>query len=201
MIRGTTWLAVVLAGCTGKADAPGADADSDTDGRVCAGSVRWGFEGGPTGLEGCPSDTVHRVDALACEANPGGDPCGATFSWEEVCIDASGRSCVAYFNETESLCFAGCVTDDDCDAGEACICRSPDLDDWSRCVPATCRTDADCDGRPCAVDFDVCNRPAGLHCESALDDCAARADCPHGDPCEWVDADGRWECTGGGACE
>jgi len=69
-----------------------------------------------------------------------------------------------------------CKDHADCQASQACICR-PD-GGYSNCVPADCRTDADCGGGSCVEtleraekDLTCATARVSLHCSSAKDEC------------------------------
>jgi hypothetical protein len=73
-----------------------------------------------------------------------------------------------------------CRASSDCAANESCICR-PD-GGYSSCVPADCRTDADCGAGACletlerqAGDLSCASSRVGLHCSSAGDECTPGA--------------------------
>lgn len=83
-------------------------------------------------------------------------------------------------------CAEGCLTDDDCPAGNVCSCpvvRLPGEDRPGQCVVATCVTDADCaPGLSCVVEYDDC--PSGFEsesltfrCQTPRDQCLVAADC------------------------
>jgi hypothetical protein len=187
------------------------DGGGDAEADPCPGELELvGPTGAGTGL--CwtePPDAtgdVHRARAVACAPNEDfpaceGDRVGCNADGE--CTELAGGRCVGGGWDSCS-CVYGCSTDDDCGAGWACLCRgsAPErapVSRFSRCVPATCRTDADCDGYPCAVDVDGCQRSQGLRCHGPGDECQSHADCPYGSGCVWEDD--RWRCYEWGSCE
>lgn len=79
-------------------------------------------------------------------------------------------------------CVYPCHGDEECQSGEICECQSGD------CVPATCTTDADCEGRLCSEYSragSVCGR--AFACQSLLDECASWNDCANQAPCSMTD--------------
>jgi len=68
-------------------------------------------------------------------------------------------------------CNYPCRRDEECQAGEICECLS------GVCMPATCTTDADCNGAFCAqyALTNVCRW--GFACQTPSDECASRGDC------------------------
>lgn len=72
----------------------------------------------------------------------------------------------------------------------------------NHCVPADCRSQADCgdDPRGCRLGSDVCGQPANAHCPTPADDCSVDADCPNG-WCRWDDTDMLWTCDQPAICE
>jgi hypothetical protein len=92
---------------------------------------------------------------------------------------------------------AGCVTDDDCGPGQACVCGSV----ATQCVPAECSTDEDCDGL-CLLsrgpDPNCCGSGsvAGLFCEREGSTCAAENNCAgNGRACVYIPESDRFECA------
>lgn len=73
-------------------------------------------------------------------------------------------------------CRYGCVTDDECEAGRICFCGDP----VGYCVPAACRSNADCSGGyPCYS----LTPSQGFACQSPDGNCASSGHCPAGWPC------------------
>lgn len=74
-------------------------------------------------------------------------------------------------------CVAGCVSDADCGEDELCLCGDP----AGSCVPATCKTDADCDGECLGTEIQGCSElRREFACVSPEDMCLADADCEEG---------------------
>ena len=92
-----------------------------------------------------------------------------------------------------------CDGDSDCGAGNACICAGvvgvSAAVAYNQCVPAECRSDADCGGYSCtASNVDPCGSLGGLYCHTERDECARHSDC--GDRLCAFDTSARaWRCT------
>jgi hypothetical protein len=105
------------------------------------------------GNPGAPNECTKDAD---CSAKPYGT-CGGGF-------DGSCR------------CTYGCLQDDDCGPGFACLCGSP----VGQCVAATCRTNGDCPSGACRLDLGNGCNSASLSCASPADMCQGPADCSAG---------------------
>jgi hypothetical protein len=101
-------------------------------------------------------------------------------------------------------CFVdACDSDDDCAAGSACAPEG--FDNARTCVPAACRTDADCDDEPGGVCLIVAGgccsfgagplRPTELACAYPSDGCQSDMDCAEETSCNV--SDGRARCEAG----
>lgn len=134
-------------------------------------------EAGPTvvtdrlvAIEECVPSTAYTEECQTdgdCRRN---EVCGAT-------IFGYGMNCV---------CYATCLSDDDCETGTACVPRAAvQGDDWSRflhfqnlCLPAGCRSDADCGGGECRASPDSCQLGVTeLACSTPADECTRDEDC------------------------
>jgi hypothetical protein len=106
------------------------------------------------------------------------------------------------------LCFHRCLSDFDCPGGQACLCASAAEGDTegsliaavtgnSRCVPATCKSSADCGGFECGLSQDGasgrCKVNQQFHCRTAEDECQSDADCGSG-TCRYFANRGHWGC-------
>lgn len=150
----------------------------------------------PSGMELCVDGSYHRVEVVDCIGGWERIP-GCTCEGMEV--DDAGTACY------DSQCYrvGGCTTNDDCAAGEVCLCsgRQPSVDyNGNACVSADCETDADCNGYECgATDGGHCSVYM-LRCHTAEDECHGNAQCPSDR--HWCAFTGtRWECIEPDICE
>jgi hypothetical protein len=175
-----------------------------------AGSVAG--DGTASGLRYCwDTDPAHgtwdRTAAVACQTDPRTHvgACEVTDAASECAEDAdcgAGRFCGA--DGPGCACYDPCIDDDDCGVGNACLCAVEVYADTTHtlgintCVPAECRTGADCTSGTCGVALDACGEVVGLQCRAANDACRDDADCDGG-RCAW---DGSaFACAAEGACE
>lgn len=72
-------------------------------------------------------------------------------------------------------CQYGCVSDDECESDQACYC-GPFI---GTCVPASCRSDADCPSELPCTGFQAPGfaTPDALTCQSPADECVTDAQC------------------------
>ena len=125
------------------------------------------------------------------ETNPPGActddaDCGGAFVGGGLCLASH-----SWGGDDACRCFPlSCLQDDECGSGSACECgaisgggcNSPDgpLECSHHCVPAECRTDADCDGGFCSPSYADC---CGAFVESwachfpGRDECLSDAEC------------------------
>jgi hypothetical protein len=167
-----------------------------------------------SGFVTCGDGFVHRAEAVTCVipeapetcSNPGGPTDTCTTSAE--CDDRPNGACLDDPSQVEGCgCVYGCETDADCAQGEVCACAGP-AQDWPRCVPAGCRSDADCDGL-CgfSVAEDGCGGPSyELACLDEASECRVTCSEEEGcyenvevPPCEVVS--GEWTCNVEDLCE
>ncbi len=150
----------------------------------------------PSGFELCPDGSIHRVEAVACEApttpdscvdNSGGGNCGSAAD----CTDFPNGSCQQdkYFDGIFDLtcsCVYGCATDDDCSVGEICRCAGEGLGLYTECIVGGCVDDSDCGDYLCGLSPDVCI-PGGFvtACHSGADLCYSDLDCFNDQPCDY----------------
>lgn len=86
-----------------------------------------------------------------------------------------------------------CVVDADCGDGMACYCREAWLP--ARCVPAECRTGADCAG-DCLVSIEAGDCALRLVCARRASTCRDGGDCPgNGTACVYEEAADRFACS------
>jgi hypothetical protein len=196
---------------TAEAGAPGGAEPGGTggaDGSVVPPGNRYPCED-PQALVGgfvrCASGLLHRAEAGNCPTsvpraepvidNAGGAP-GECYDADCAHLGPHGF-CSEYPYCEDSIsssgvgCYAGCMTDADCEAGQLCLCgslferRGPEIP-VGLCVEATCRTDADCrDGFLCTsyvaygeVLF-ACQTPDD-ECDDCPGNCRPRSDRPGG---------------------
>jgi hypothetical protein len=105
---------------------------------------------------------------------------------------------VSHWDEGLCECITPCASDADCADGEACLCEEAQT--WiTRCLPADCRTDADCGGYECGVSTDECYEANRLACRTADDVCHGFAQCEDGYLCG--DLGDSWGCILSADCE
>lgn len=165
------------------------------------------------GVEVCADTSAHRYAAVSCEseyAPPLCDTCngGAGCAEGEICHD----------HWDMCFCYRPCMSDDDCDADEACLCGMHSAVSFGpygftnsipRCLPADCRTDEDCGDFRCGVSLDGCGGFAGLYCHTAEDPCEGAEQCQaealenesftHG--CNYATEDESFACMSYNYCE
>lgn len=198
-------LVVALSACNGDDadDQPDGSADTDADSGLCADAVEVmqpGPDGGaeiPTGIEECADGSAHRYAAIACTSDSFDEPlCAEGCNEGAGCPD--GQRCVAsYGSEDYCTCITPCAGDADCGPDEACLCA--ETQDWiTLCLPASCRTDADCDGFECGVSRDCCGIRR-LMCRTGDDACHGDAQCEEYYECQAIED--AWVCVESCDCE
>lgn len=169
------------------------------------------------GYESCPDGSVHRHTQVACNVREVYDPC---VDWDDLssckedahCVDFASGFCEQawLFDGGRCECVYPCTTDDECGPGGACVCPLRGPTDFelglayqrvAACMPANCRTDADCPGTRCAVSVGGCYDVEGLYCHTPEDECEGHADCPGGGRCAYSTDMGRWICDNFSFCE
>ncbi len=150
----------------------------------------------PGGENGCDGEELH---IAGCDQLAGYEVCPN----EAIHRHTAGIPC-----DDLGLCdpLFSCHVDEDCGPNMACVCELSWDDDHdprpidriTSCVPANCRSDADCAfGMRCALDSE-CGYATGLYCHTPEDGCEGDADCPA--RCSYS-SDDRWFCVGGVFCE
>jgi hypothetical protein len=146
----------------------------------------------PSGYElhGSDCSVGRRVEALACPQPPA-----------EACVPVAGdeSTCASHEDCGDGACVAGpigcacraatCATDGDCADGFACACGGfLELLPRNTCVPADCRTGADCDSGECVLapseESNCCN--TGQHrfvCNDDAASCRSNDECPINQKC------------------
>jgi hypothetical protein len=94
-----------------------------------------------------------------------------------------------------------CISDSDCGPGNACSCGGlPGLSSANRCIPAECRTSAECVDAPCLLSLGGTKEccvfgNAGLFCGRKASTCLDGGDCPgNGQACVYKASTDRFEC-------
>ena len=154
--------------------------------------------GGPSGYVTCADGAVDRAVAQAC-ANPINAPaCKGSENHRECethadCMDKPNGHCMSGSGQIGSYCGCvyPCLSDESCEAGFACLC--PDVAEYgppvSVCVPAQCKTNADCPtgswAGECGVSLyhDGCSHDWALQCRTGEDACRGDAECSNGGTC------------------
>lgn len=157
----------------------------------------------PSGIVACPGSRINVEEISACSPPL---PVHQQFECEqihrglpEVCDSYVDKPNPDWCEGPECYVRVGCETDADCATGEACLCAAsvetgtPATSIISRCIPAKCRTDADCGERQCGLSTPCREFPRySLHCRTADDECGSDDDCDGG-TCHFGD-DGKWIC-------
>jgi hypothetical protein len=129
---------------------------------------------GGGGYSLCADGSLRRPSAAACEsALPRTTPDLPLVSDE--CTNDSDCTSKPHGFCAYGACKYGCVVDDDCAGDAACFC-GPDI---GVCIPAGCRSNADCPSDfPCtAFQAPGFATPDALSCQSPADDCVTDAQC------------------------
>jgi hypothetical protein len=95
-----------------------------------------------------------------------------------------------------------CENDSECGSEEACACsgvvvqRQSGIVGFNQCVPAQCRSSADCAGYSCAASAsDICGPLDGYYCHSDSDECFRNSDCETtGSLCAYDGGMRSWRC-------
>lgn len=169
------------------------------------------------GFEVCGDESVHRHTSVPCNVEPELQPCTTPdpmfgCQTDSECDEFPGGVCA---QSSGCFCRYPCTHDDDCGADSACACAVR----WSEghpneggpiysenaCVPANCRSDADCGGATCGVSIDGCRLTEGFYCHTPEDECTSHTQCAALnmglDRCAYKAAEGRWTCVDFYFCE
>jgi hypothetical protein len=134
----------------------------------------------PGGYVRCSNGMVHRPEKMQCPEsiprsqvlNDGGAPCSKDSDCQAqphgYCQYWSGLAGSGY------ACVYGCVKDDECAAGQICLCGTL----TGSCVSTGgCTVDADCGGAlMCVGYYEICERTR-FACQSLEDRCGGSLDC------------------------
>ena len=150
-----------------------------------------------TGFERCDDGSKRRRAAIDCptERTSTTSPCRYDFGSPPCAIDADcSREPLGYCADAHKLtgycgCYYGCRRDSDCAAGSICECGIV----IGRCVPATCKTNADCgSGFGCVASVRGTAGPTCITantavastyaCQTPADRCHGDMDCPSNGP-------------------
>ena len=171
-------------------------------------------DGSPSGLETCrtPDDTfanANRTSAVACSGDPRAtipickDPGSLSCANDDEC--SVGEACGGTAYVGQCTCWPVCGSDADCGANEACVCamEEPNVDEryasHDVCVPAQCRTGADCESGECGATWGPCGEISGFYCRTKSDECRGDDDCDGYQTC--FSTGGKWTCGGPGSCD
>ncbi len=163
-------------------------------------------DAGPSGIARCDETTFVRTGPPSCSlavAAPGDGWCAV----DQICRahDECGADALCVVTDGLQMqcgCAATCVEDGDCAVDEACFCAATTIVRTlrPRCVPATCRSAADCGGRHCGVVLNACGAVEGLACRTDDDACEGADDCTGACgpempcACRYDDDATRWRC-------
>jgi hypothetical protein len=161
-----------------------------------------------TGFERTADGAVNRVMDVPSspEDYPFGlsDCYGSTSQTEPECVPSActafphGRCASESCLSTWCTCVYACTSDADCADDEACLRPEHGLDGglpMPQCVPAGCRTNADCPSGECGVSVvpDSVARQLELACRTPEDLCRVDADCDSGAICSRSEPG--WDCA------
>ncbi len=146
--------------------------------------------GEPTGYVRCSDGAVDRamalecpvlVTAFACRGNETQRACET----DADCTAGPNGFCKSGQRGGDGMSTCGCVypckSDSDCGADQVCMCPGVDYDGPSvaTCVPATCKTNGDCESGECGatVFHDGCGTSMELACRGPGDECRSDKSC------------------------
>ncbi len=141
-----------------------------------------------TGFATCSNGLVTRPTATTCESDlPRPTECGNDPEFDQCASDADCTEqahgvCSSGF-DAGCYCQYGCVSDDECGAGQICVCG----EFIGSCQTSDCTTDADCgEGHVCAVwhAASECGG-GGFACTTDEDTCVVDDDCEGENVCTY----------------
>ncbi len=153
-----------------------------------------------SGFVACADGRIVREQAVACTSpvEPGNCDLDGVGSCSVDADCGANGACIAMAAGPGPFCgcVVSCETDDDCGEGKACVCAG--VAGRSSCVPADCRSNADCGDGLCryAVHPGSCDGMPKLACTAADDACVLDGDCPSGiDTAACYPLDGVYQCV------
>jgi len=181
-ILATTCALVLVCHCGGKEGASSFNADAATqEGGTDAGAACYGSGHGPPSSPPAGS----RPSAATCPRTgvppaPDAAPLLSCNTDADCMVDAAntGPHCVEHACGVDQ-----CLADSECPSNQLCVCATMAgvglAARYSECVPAACRTDADCGaGNYCVASRGTCGSVEGYNCTSNRDTCVDPAkDC------------------------
>ncbi len=163
--------------------------------------------------------SLNRIESVACSGDP-----RATVP---ACVDTHGDAYGDCVTDADCLdegvcghlangwagceCWSVCTSDAECGAEEACLCALSPIPSApyatsvlhaataNQCVPARCRTGADCESGECGASFSPCGGIIGFYCRTKSDECRGQDDCGSGAVCTSIG--GIWTCVETDLCE
>ncbi len=152
----------------------------------CDNAVPIVSDGQDTGYERCAERVIHRKAIRVCpDRAPRQQDCKVDGHVGGRCLrDSECGGPHAYCGwsrnhmDSSCSCMNGCVTDVECGPGQVCLCEGAN----GRCVPADCRSDADCDnGAKCFASprhAYLGTADVGIFaCQTVEDTCSTDEDC------------------------
>ncbi|MRG92478.1 ferritin-like domain-containing protein [Polyangium spumosum] len=141
-----------------------------------------------TGWVAEKNGNVHRASRVTCDATIDLPACAGTESrlsckTDADCTEKPHGKCTSGVGQIGTYCGCtyACETDDECGAGQACVCKGTGAlrARHSVCAEASCSTDADCSENSCGLSayFNGCYEKVTLACRTKEDTCRSDADC------------------------
>jgi len=160
-------------------------------GPKCAGSEPILLRGQSTGYARCSTGARHRIAATSCPSllpregdgtpwlsqffegdSPGSSDVRGSCQRDSDCSARPHGYCgFAELPPARTSCVYGCVRDEECAQDHICLCADP----VGHCVPADCRTDAECGRGYLCADYEPPRAPCGTRdafaCQTPWDTC------------------------------
>jgi hypothetical protein len=155
------------------------------------------------GIERCEDGSLHRYEAVECISTFAGhaiEDCGDH-------IPNCDEGEVFYSNGDYCICVAACASDADCADDQLCLCGLSGVGGGGiagmggiqRCIPATCRSDADCGEYRCGLGLSGCHGFERADCHTANDECEGSEQCDNR-RCAYSSSEGAWVCDSWADC-